>query len=76
MELINRSIIGRTLRHLGGQATARNNAADASAALRKRRWEREEAEAFVHAHRRAQITSGARWRAEPSPGATVDELVS
>ena len=50
MELIDRSLIGRTLRHLGGQTTARSNAADASATLRNRRREREEVEAFLHAH--------------------------
>ena len=50
MELIDQSLIGRTLRHLGGQATARSNAADASATLRKRRQEREEVEAFLRAH--------------------------
>ena len=50
MELIDRSLIGRTLRHLGGQATARSNAADASATLRQRRREREEVEAFLRAH--------------------------
>ena len=56
MELIDRSLIGRTLRHLGGQTTARTNAADASATLRRRRREREEVEAFLHAHWRTQIT--------------------
>ena len=43
------SPIGRTLRHLGGQATARTNAARASATLRERRRQREEVEAF-YAH--------------------------
>ena len=56
MEPIDRSLIGRTLRQLGGQTTARSNAADASATLRKRRREREEVEAFLHAHWRTQLT--------------------
>ena len=55
MELNDRSLIGRTLRQLGGQTTARTNAADASATLRKRRCEREEVEAFLHAHWRTQL---------------------
>ena len=67
MELTDRSLIGRTLRQLGGQTTARSNAADASATLRMRRREREEVEAFLRAHRRTHTTLGGGRPQEPLP---------
>jgi hypothetical protein len=41
--------IDRTLRHLVSQDTARANAAEASAKLRKRREEHEEVDAYLRA---------------------------
>ena len=45
--------IDRTLRHLVSQDTARANAAEASAKLRKQRGEREEVDAYLQARPRA-----------------------
>lgn len=45
--------IDRTLRHLVSQDTARANAAEASANLRKQRGEREEVDAYLQARLRA-----------------------
>ncbi|HZO63994.1 MAG TPA: hypothetical protein VFB74_03240 [Kribbellaceae bacterium] len=45
--------IARTLRHLASQDTARANAAEASAKLRKRRHEHEEVDAYLQARLRA-----------------------
>jgi hypothetical protein len=45
--------IDRILRHLASQDTARANAAEASAKLRKRRHEHEEVDAYLQARLRA-----------------------
>jgi hypothetical protein len=45
--------IDRTLRHLVSQDTARANAAEASAKLRKQRGEHEEVDAYLQARLRA-----------------------
>jgi hypothetical protein len=45
--------IDRTLRHLLSQDTARANAAEATAKLRKRREEHEEVDAYLRARLRA-----------------------
>ena len=45
--------IDRTLRHLASQDTARANATEASAKLRKRRHEHEEVDAYLQARLRA-----------------------
>lgn len=44
--------IDRTLLHLAGQDTARTNAAEASAELRKRRHEQEDVDAYLVALQR------------------------
>ena len=52
----------RYLAGLSGQVTARTNAAEASATLRDRRHDQEDAEAYLHAVRRTALTDAPRAR--------------
>jgi hypothetical protein len=59
--------IGRTLRHLVNQDTARSNAAEASATLRKRRHEHKVVDAYLQARERTYPTGAHAARNLGSP---------
>lgn len=64
--------IGRTLRYLVNQDTARSNAAEASATLRKRRHEHKVVDAYLQARERKYPTGAHAARNLGSP--TADTL--